>query len=106
MRGVENERSRSLNKVRNMTTQTRIPEILREYEKELLADWIREQTEADTSQRNMGEGELREQCKEFLRLLQEASQSNHGGDISTPAWAPVRELLGNISRSRGLQGAT
>jgi rsbT co-antagonist protein RsbR len=89
-----------------MTTQTRIPEILRKYEKELLADWIREQTDGEGSQRMVGESELREQCTEFLRLLQEACQTNHGEDISAPAWAPLRELLSNISRSRSLQGTT
>ena len=89
-----------------MTTKSRLPDILRKHEKELLADWMREQVNSETRFQNIGETELREQSTEFLRLLQEATQTNHNGDISGANWQPVRDLLGNISRSRGVQGAT
>jgi rsbT co-antagonist protein RsbR len=88
-----------------MTTQPRLPEILRKHEKDLLAEWIQELTAADDGLKNMADSELREQCTDFLRLVREAAQSNQA-DVSGPGWASVRELLGAISRSRSLQGAT
>lgn len=89
-----------------MTTKSRLSEILRKYENELLTDWMREQAESESRFQNVSERELREQCAEFLRLLQEATQANHDGDINGSNWLPVRELLGGISRSRSAQGAT
>jgi rsbT co-antagonist protein RsbR len=87
--------------------KTRIPEILRKYEKDLLADWMREQALAVSRQQQlMKESELLDQSKEFLRLLQQAAQADGLADIKAPTWASLRELLASVSRSRGVQGFT
>jgi rsbT co-antagonist protein RsbR len=52
----------------------------------------------------MKEGELREQCAEFLRLLTQVSQHGHVTDFNSPVYTPIRELLERLSRSRSLQG--
>jgi rsbT co-antagonist protein RsbR len=84
---------------------SRIPAILKANEAELLAEWMREQLGSGGQlAARIQEGELREQCTTFLRLLQEATQGKNLTNVSAPEWEPVRELLGNISRSRGLQG--
>lgn len=86
-------------------TKTRLPEILRQYEQELLAEWIQEQTNLVSRQRMlMKEGELREQCTQFLQLLREATQAGRLGDINAAEWEPIRDLLDAISRSRSVQG--
>ena len=91
-------------------TQTRIPDIVRKHEADLLSDWIREQTGADNRRDDLiKEGELREQAREFLGLFRDAAAeaSRDGGgwtDVGSPAWAPVRDLLAGISRSRTQQG--
>lgn len=90
-----------------MPTQakTRIPEILRKHEQDLLADWIHEQTTTVSRQKLlMKEDELREQCAEFLRLVRDATQGEHFSDTNAADWNPVRDLLSNISRARGQQG--
>lgn len=85
--------------------KTRIPEILRQYEQELLSDWLQEQAKAISRQKMlMKEPELREQCTRFLRLLREAAQTGHIDDIDGPEWAGVRDQLDDISRSRSGQG--
>lgn len=82
-----------------------LPEVLANHEADLLADWIKEQ--ASGSPRRTGvikESELRDQSGEFLGLLKAAVEGGEVGDTRGPLWAPVREMLANLSRSRGLQG--
>lgn len=81
-------------------------EILKKYETDLLADWLKEQTALATRQQvSLKEGELKSQCSEFVRLLRKGLQGNNS-DISTPEWTEMRELLTSVSRSRALQGFT
>jgi rsbT co-antagonist protein RsbR len=84
--------------------KTRLPELLKKHEADLLSEWIREQTSAVSRQGVLKEGELREQATQFLRLLQETVQDAGVEDINAPAWTPIKELLINLSRSRALQG--
>jgi rsbT co-antagonist protein RsbR len=83
---------------------TRIPELLKQHEAELLAEWLQEQ-KAHTQQRGkINEQELRVQCKEFLDRLRRAAEGDSLADIEGPQWAELRDLLADVSRSRGLQG--
>ncbi len=86
---------------------SRLPEILRECEAELLADWLNEQV-AGLGRRGgaLKEAELREQSREFLSALTAATQSGNIGDLNRPEWANVREILASFSRSRAKQGFT
>lgn len=88
--------------------QSRIPQILKQHETDLQAEWLREMLQAASAHRSslMKESELREQASEFLRLLTGAMQDGTLGDAKDPRWEPVREFLGRISRSRGIQGFT
>jgi rsbT co-antagonist protein RsbR len=84
---------------------SRLPEVLASHEADLLADWMSEQLSAGGGGSNrLKEGELREQSREFLALLRAAAQTGRLDDIRGPQWDAVRNLLSNISRSRGLQG--
>lgn len=84
--------------------KNRLPEILKNYEEDLLADWTREQISSPALMGRIKEAELREQCSVFLRLLQKASQSDNLTNLATPEWSATREMLGEVSRSRGHQG--
>ena len=73
--------------------------------KELLAEWLQHQLSADTMRTDLiKEGELREQSREFLELVRNAISSGDITNIDGSAWAPIKEYLGGISRSRALQG--
>jgi rsbT co-antagonist protein RsbR len=49
--------------------------------------------------------ELEAQSHEFLGLLRAAVRDGLGVDVTgAPQWAPVRDMLAGLSRSRGLQG--
>jgi rsbT co-antagonist protein RsbR len=85
--------------------KTTIAEILARHEPEILNDWIKDQTGVgNQSAGRIKEAELRGQCKEFLNLLQRATAHGNFEDIQSPTWSGVRDLLANLSRSRGVQG--
>jgi rsbT co-antagonist protein RsbR len=89
----------------NKDGTTRIPEIVKKYERELLAEWIEQQSMAITSRRDLlKDSELQEQSREFLTLFREAVQSGNLQEITAAAWDDVRESLGKLSRARAQQG--
>ncbi|HWW80632.1 MAG TPA: STAS domain-containing protein [Steroidobacteraceae bacterium] len=78
--------------------------IIAQSQKELLADWVQTQLSATTLRSDlMKESELRDQSREFLSLLQ-ASVESGSTQTDGPSWAPVRDFLSRVSRSRALQG--
>ena len=84
--------------------EAEIPRILKTYESEILDEWMREQLASLRSTAKIRENELRQQSTEFLNLLQTATQSGNVTDINSPAFGKVRDVLSDLSRSRGLQG--
>jgi rsbT co-antagonist protein RsbR len=84
--------------------KSRIPEILKKHEADLLDEWTKAQVAAIGQAGRIKEGELREQCATFLRMLQEASQGENSTNVTAPEWGAAREFLGEVSRSRGQQG--
>jgi rsbT co-antagonist protein RsbR len=85
-------------------TDAVIPRILKTYEAELLDDWIRELINAFRPGSKISETELRRQSTEFLNLLQQATQTGNVSDVQSPTYGRVRDMLGDISRSRGIHG--
>ena len=85
---------------------TRIPEIVRKHEAGLLTDWLRQQQEAVGRRRDLlSDRELEAQSHEFLALFRAATERGTFDDVATGTeWAPVRDMLGSLSRSRSLQG--
>jgi rsbT co-antagonist protein RsbR len=91
--------------MKQAVAESRIPAILKTHEKELLSDWMREQLAA-TSMRGdlVSESDLREQSRTFLSAMQSATQRGSLEDVSGDEWAPVKEHLNELSRSRALAG--
>ena len=79
-----------------------ISQLLRRNQAELLTQWLAEQSKSRRVDL-ISESELREQSREFLNLLATATAEGDVGDIDSPAFGPVRDMLGGISRSRSLQ---
>ncbi|HEY9851740.1 MAG TPA: STAS domain-containing protein [Leptolyngbyaceae cyanobacterium] len=84
----------------NANQKSKLPEILKTYEAELLADWVREQTKTSIRRDAIAETELREECREFLDLFTEALQKGNLTNIQTSEWRGTRDFLASISRSR------
>jgi rsbT co-antagonist protein RsbR len=89
----------------NTQTSIGLAELLTKHGAKLVSDWIKEQS-LSPSHRGVPprESELRKECTEFVDLLKRALEQGTGENIETPAWNDVRELLSDISRSRGIQG--
>jgi rsbT co-antagonist protein RsbR len=83
-----------------------IPEILRKHETELLDAWLGEQLASRHRGDLLSEQQLRDECRRFLELLGPAAEGGELEDIGGPAWTAVRDLLGDLSRSRARQGFT
>ena len=88
----------------SMRQGSRLTEIVKKHEFAILGDWIKEQLAALRSADRVTEATLRVDCERFLSLLRAALASSEGDDIMTPAWSEVREMLGNLSRSRATAG--
>ncbi|MBD2043857.1 STAS domain-containing protein [Microcoleus sp. FACHB-672] len=90
----------------NLSGQSKISEIIKTDQSQLLADWLSEQVSVGIRKDLIRETELREECREFLELLAVAAHEGNLTDIQAPEWRSVREMLGSISRSRSQKGFT
>jgi len=89
------------------TSASRISEIIRQQEQGILSDWTKHQLSgAGLRPGLIKESELREECSQFLHALAGATRKDTEVNLDSPVWAPVRDLLVNLSRSRARQGFT
>jgi rsbT co-antagonist protein RsbR len=83
---------------------SRLPEIIKRREPEILERWMKEQLGATLRRDLLSESQLREQSREFLGLMAQAAGKTSLSALDAPAWQPVHDLLGDLSRSRATQG--
>lgn len=81
---------------------TRLAEIIKKYETEILSDWMKEQLASVRRRDLMNDAELRDQSSRLLRDITAAAEG--GLDINSAGWEQVRSLLSEISASRARQG--
>ena len=82
-----------------------LSEILARHENELLTEWLRLQKESvGVGRERVPESQLRSLSHDFLVALRDALRQGEGSDLSKPQWARMRELLGDLSRQRAVQG--
>ena len=77
---------------------------LKKYARDIHAGWMSELADGLQLDRRITEAELSAQTREFLALLQIAVASDGITNLESAPWAPVREFLESISRSRAQQG--
>ena len=84
---------------------SRIAKLIRTQEERLVRDWMREQSTRASKSGTARDTELRAHAQEILRLLADALESSDGvAHSASPAFAPLREMLTGLSRTRGHQG--
>lgn len=81
-----------------------LSETITQNETGLIEDWLKEMNANTRRGDLMKESELRGQCSLFIKLFAQGSDS--GADLQKPAWEPMREMMGDISRTRAQQGFT
>jgi rsbT co-antagonist protein RsbR len=86
---------------------SRLPVIVEQHQKEVLADWLSNQTASGAARAGrIQEAQLRDESQRFLALLSKAIQQSIEFDTRSPQWADIREFLTELSRSRATQGFT
>ena len=87
-------------------SKSKIPEILRKNEGQLLDDWTREQGRLSDLKHRLSEADVRGQSRQFLQLLQEASARGEIADVESESYNSLRKFLQDISASRAQLGFT
>jgi rsbT co-antagonist protein RsbR len=76
-------------------------------EQQIFDNWLKQQLSAKTRRVDLiKESDLRRESSEFLKAFRQAAESGEHQELEHPSWAPVREVLSDISRSRARQGFT
>jgi rsbT co-antagonist protein RsbR len=84
-----------------------IGQVFRKHEKSLYEGWVANQLASGTFRPDlMKEGQLREQSQQFLQALLPALDGGFTGEVSGEAAADVRDVLGDLSRTRAQAGFT
>jgi rsbT co-antagonist protein RsbR len=97
--------SQSQTSINMQIAKLRVPELVMNNEPEILADWIADQTRTvPRTAMLMKDDALRDQCREFLQLFTSGLQQEEGTNPAALHWAPLREFLAGVSRSRSEQG--
>lgn len=86
---------------------SRLPAIVEQQQKEILAEWLTNQTSSGAWRSGrIQEAQLRDESQRFLALFTKAVQAGVEFDTRSPQWADIREFLIELSRSRAQQGFT
>jgi rsbT co-antagonist protein RsbR len=88
------------------SSMSKIPQVIREHEQDILKEWIKDMTSATRRSDLMNEQELQHQCSRFLQLLQQAVQGGEVTNIQSQPFSQVKDFLANLSASRARQGFT
>ena len=90
----------------NSNGKSRIPEILKKYEVDILSDWIEQQRASIRLRGNPNrDRDLHELSHKFLSLVCDTAQrSKDLTDIMASEWTEVRDLLSVVSKSQARQG--
>jgi rsbT co-antagonist protein RsbR len=83
-----------------------VSEILSRNEQSFVDEWIQNIRANTRSSASISEADLKQQCVAFFYAFRDGFDSDGASNPSDPRWKKLRDLLGEISRSRALQGFT
>jgi rsbT co-antagonist protein RsbR len=81
---------------------SRLPDLLSAADRQILADWV--ELLRDMPDGRLPAGELAAQCDSIISRLARACRDGNVTDIEAPAFAPLRDVLTDLSRTRALRG--
>jgi rsbT co-antagonist protein RsbR len=79
-------------------------DIIRKFEPEILAQWLREQSANATRKDPVQEAEIRSVSRDFLAAIVEALQGDGAMDLRADSWGKIRDILSELSSARAQQG--
>ena len=81
---------------------SRLPDILSGFQRQILADWLDTLRANPDSRLPLAEQDA--QCGIIIGRLAQATRDGNVTDSNAPPFAPLREILADLSRTRALQG--
>jgi len=91
----------------NIDGMDAVRKLISEDSEALLTEWLQSlKVAGGASNVRISDAELRTQCRDFLVALRGAFSSTDPTDVSSDSYAPVKEMLSEVSRSRAMQGFT
>jgi rsbT co-antagonist protein RsbR len=85
---------------------SRVPEVIRKHESEILQNWLKEMSTSTRRSDLLNDRDFQAQSSALLALLVEAMKAGNLSDIRGQEWSAVRDHLAEISRMRAQQGFT
>lgn len=82
--------------------KSRIPAILSEAARPISADWLA--NVAGKGDSRLPASELGTQCESIVARLAQACRDGNLSDVNASSFAPLRDVLADVSRTRALQG--
>jgi len=87
------------------TATNRLSALIRQHQKELLADWTSQQMQSVARRRDLiSDVDLRRESDEFLQAFTAALESGDSDKPTGPAWDRLHEQVSGMSISRARQG--
>jgi rsbT co-antagonist protein RsbR len=81
---------------------SRLPKILSDSAPQILSDWLAKLNASPDPR--LPSSDLQSQCDSIVRGLAEACRDDNLTDIDGPSFAPLREILSDLSRARAFAG--
>jgi rsbT co-antagonist protein RsbR len=78
--------------------------LIEKHQHTLLTGWLAAQKRHGRLRDTINASASAEQARQFLDLLRRGTASGEFDDITTPEWAPMRELLEDLSRALATEG--
>ena len=85
---------------------SRVPEIIRQSEAEILQNWMKEMAVTTRRADLMNDRDLLSQSSVLLSSIVDSMKSGNVTDVRGTEWARVRDHLSDVSRTRAQQGFT
>src|SRR6185312_5109262 len=81
-----------------------VSEVLARDEQAFLKEWMQNIHASSRSSASIADSELRQQCQKFISAFRAGLDDVGASNPDDPRWKELRELLGDISKSRAIQG--
>jgi rsbT co-antagonist protein RsbR len=87
------------------TTNNALPQLLRQHQRQVLADWTARQQQSLASRRDLiSDGDLARESDQFLAAFTTALESGDPERPSGPAWDRLDEMLSGLATARARKG--
>ena len=85
-------------------SHARLAALVSRNEADILKDWQAQQTAEGLGGGAIDAAQQREESRRFLQAFNDVLQKTRGSNAQGDEWQPLRDILGDLSRSRALQG--